>query len=100
MRLAYADHGPGPAVVLLHGFPVSRAMWDEQLSTIGSTYRVIAPDLRGHGESPAPEGIYTMDAMADDVIELLDLLGHSWKTSSAHRGRALTGPHPTAGGMS
>jgi len=49
-------------------------MWQEQLSGIGSTYRVIAPDLRGHGESPAPEGVYTMDEMADDVIELLETL--------------------------
>ena len=69
MHLAYADEGPGPVVVLLHGFPLSRAMWAEQLSGIGSIYRVIAPDLRGHGESPAPEGVYTMDEMADDVIE-------------------------------
>ena len=74
MRLAYADQGPGPVVVLLHGFPLSRAMWVEQLSGIGSTFRVIAPDLRGHGESPAPDGVYTMDEMADDVIELLETL--------------------------
>jgi pimeloyl-ACP methyl ester carboxylesterase len=74
MRLAYADLGPGPAVVLLHGFPLSRAMWAEQLAGLGTTYRIIAPDLRGHGESPAPEGVYTMDDMADDVIELLGTL--------------------------
>ena len=74
MRLAYADEGPGPVVVLLHGFPLSRAMWAEQLAGIGDTYRIIAPDLRGHGESPAPEGVYTMDEMADDVIELLGTL--------------------------
>ncbi len=77
MRLAYSDDGPGPVVVLLHGFPLSRAMWDEQVSGIGSTYRIIAPDLRGHGESPAPEGVYTMDEMADDVVELLDTLSIS-----------------------
>ena len=74
MDLAYADEGPGPVVVLLHGFPLSRAMWDEQLAGIGSIYRVIAPDLRGFGESPVPEGVYTMDAMADDVVELLETL--------------------------
>jgi pimeloyl-ACP methyl ester carboxylesterase len=74
MDLAYADEGPGPVVMLLHGFPLSRAMWVDQLSGIGSIYRVIAPDLRGHGESPVPEGVYTMDAMADDVVELLETL--------------------------
>src|SRR5262249_18294434 len=74
MRLAYSDEGPGPAVVLLHGFPLSRAMWVPQVSGVGSIYRIIAPDLRGHGDSPSPEGVYTMDEMADDVIELLDTL--------------------------
>jgi pimeloyl-ACP methyl ester carboxylesterase len=74
MDLAYADEGPGPVVILLHGFPLSKSMWEEQLSGIGSIYRVIAPDLRGFGESPVPEGVYTMDAMADDVVELLETL--------------------------
>jgi 3-oxoadipate enol-lactonase len=74
MLLAYVDEGPGRAVVLLHGFPLSRAMWAEQVPSIGAIYRVIAPDLRGHGESPAPEGVYTIDEMADDVIETLDSL--------------------------
>ena len=74
MLLAYSDDGPGPAVVLLHGFPLSRVMWAEQTGSIGATYRVIAPDLRGHGESPAPEGVYTIDEMADDVVETLDSL--------------------------
>jgi pimeloyl-ACP methyl ester carboxylesterase len=74
MRLAFLDEGPGPAVVLLHGFPLSGAMWKEQLDGIGSIYRLIVPDLRGHGGSPAPDGVYTMDEMADDVIELLDTL--------------------------
>ena len=74
MQLAFLDEGPGPAVVLLHGFPLSGAMWREQLTGVGSIYRLIVPDLRGHGASPAPDGVYTMDDMADDVIELLDTL--------------------------
>jgi len=74
MLLAFDDYGPGPVVVLLHGFPFDRSMWSAQESSVGSIYRVIAPDLRGHGETAAPEGVYTMDAMADDVIELLDAL--------------------------
>jgi pimeloyl-ACP methyl ester carboxylesterase len=50
-------------------------MWVEQQRALGSSYRVIAPDLRGHGQSDAPKGTYTMDEMADDVVELLDHLG-------------------------
>ena len=61
-------------VVLLHGFPLNRSMWKFQKATLGATYRVIAPDLRGHGETAAPDGPYPIDAMADDVIELLDAL--------------------------
>jgi pimeloyl-ACP methyl ester carboxylesterase len=49
-------------------------MWSEQISGLRSSYRVIAPDLRGHGGSPAPQEISTMDEMADDVAELLDEL--------------------------
>ncbi len=74
MLLAYDDYGPGPVVVLLHGFPLNRKIWSAQETSVGSMYRVIAPDLRGHGESAVPEGVYTMDTMADDVIELLDVL--------------------------
>ncbi len=74
MRLAHLDQGTGRAVVFLHGFPLSRAMWREQISGIGSSCRFIAPDLRGHGDSPTPDGAYTMDEMADDVVELLDAL--------------------------
>jgi pimeloyl-ACP methyl ester carboxylesterase len=76
MRLAYDDVGPGPVVVLLHGFPFNRSMWSAQLTGIGSIYRVIAPDLRGFGDTPVPEGesIYAMEEMADDVVELLDEL--------------------------
>src|SRR3954468_10571235 len=74
MLLNYTDDGPGPVVVLIHGFPLDLSMWDSQRTTIGSMYRVIAPDLRGHGRSAAPEGIYPIDDMADDVVEMLDAL--------------------------
>src|SRR5271157_5908196 len=74
MQLAFADTRRASVLVLLHGFPLSREMWASQITEIGKYYRVIAPDLRGHGDSSAPEGVYTMDEMADDVIELLDRL--------------------------
>lgn len=74
MLLHYTDDGPGRVVVLLHGFPLDHTIWDAQRGTLGSIYRLICPDLRGHGRTAAPEGVYTIDAMADDVIELLDAL--------------------------
>ena len=74
MLLAFDDVGPGPVVVLIHGFPLDRSMWSYQRSSLGSIYRLILPDLRGHGTTVAPDGIYTVDEMADDVLELLDTL--------------------------
>src|SRR5262245_59157204 len=72
MLLNYSDDGPGPVVVLIRGFPLHHTTWKAQIGSVGSIYRVIAPDLRGHGKSATPEGDYTIDAMADDVIETLD----------------------------
>lgn len=74
MLLDFDDDGPGPVVVLLHGFPLDRSMWSFQRSSVGSIYRLITPDLRGHGNTAAPEGVYHVDAMADDVVETLDAL--------------------------
>ena len=74
MQLAFNDNGPGPVVVLLHGFPLDRTMWASQVEAISCRYRVVTPDLRGLGTSCAPEGIYPMEDMANDVLELLDTL--------------------------
>lgn len=74
MQLAFEEKGPGPVVVLLHGFPLDRTMWVSQVEALSSRYRVVTPDLRGLGESPAPEGIYPMEDLANDVLELLDCL--------------------------
>ncbi len=77
MKLAYEEAGSGELVVLLHGFPLSRQMWRAQIDALSSGYRVVAPDLRGHGASPLGQGVATMEAMADDVLELVDSLGVS-----------------------
>jgi len=74
VRIAYDDAGSGRPVVLIHGFPLSRRMWRPQLSALQEHFRVIAPDLRGHGESTVPPGPYSMDAMAGDIAALLDRL--------------------------
>lgn len=75
INLAYDDVGNGPAVLLLHGFPLNRQMWRPQLAIlVAAGYRVIAPDLRGFGDSDAMDGPCTMDLLTDDVVELLDHL--------------------------
>src|SRR4051812_8452306 len=66
------DKRSGAVLVLVHGFPLDHTMWDEQSRGLASTFRVIVPNLRGHGRSEAPEGVATIDAMADDILETLD----------------------------
>lgn len=73
VSLIFDDVGSGETVVLLHGYPFNRSLWNEQIEVLKETHRVIAPDLRGLGESPATENA-TMEEMARDVAALLDSL--------------------------
>jgi len=73
IEMAYDDTGgDGPSVVLLHGFPFDRSLWREQAAALGAEYRVVTPDLRGHGASSVTGGQTTMETMAEDVAALLD----------------------------
>jgi len=74
VRLFYSDRGPknGTALLLVHGFPLDHRLWDIQLAGLSPMLRVIAPDLRGHGQSQVPPGPYSMDQHADDLAALLD----------------------------
>ena len=73
--LAHDDVGDGPAVVLIHGHPFNRSMWEPQLAALRDSFRVIAPDLRGYGDSPVAAGTVTMARLAADVRHLLDVKG-------------------------
>jgi pimeloyl-ACP methyl ester carboxylesterase len=75
MTLAYEDRGSGPAVVLIHGHPFDRSLWRPQLESLSATRRIVAPDLRGFGESTVTAGTVSMRELADDVWELLAELG-------------------------
>lgn len=72
---AYDDRGRGVPVVWIHGFPFHRGMWAPQVETLSDAGRMVAPDLRGFGESSRTSGPYTMERYADDVVALLDALG-------------------------
>lgn len=74
INLAYTDVGTGPPIVLIHGYPFNRSLWTEQTESLNSKYRVVAPDLRGFGESDSSEGTATMARMAEDVAALMDAL--------------------------
>lgn len=78
VRLARTVLGPagGPTVILLHGSPINRWMWRPQADElVGAGYRVVLPDLRGHGESPVVGEASTMERCAADVFSMADELG-------------------------
>ncbi len=73
--LAFDERGSGPAIVLVHGHPFSRRMWHGQLESLSDTFRVIAPDLPGYGESPVRGTTARPRDLADAVVELMDAIG-------------------------
>jgi pimeloyl-ACP methyl ester carboxylesterase len=77
LRFAVRDEGTGPAVLLLHGFPDSAALWRHQVDPlVAAGFRVVAPDLRGFGASdkPAELSAYRLATLAQDVVGILDAL--------------------------
>ncbi len=83
--IGYADEGHGVPLLFVHGFPLSRGAWQKQVDALRASCRVIAPDLRGFGESQAGTGAIPMAQYADDLHALLQqlktgpvvLIGHS-----------------------
>jgi len=80
VQLAYEERGSGFPFVLVHGFPFSRAMWERQLGGLANTARIIAPDLRGFGESEGTPT--TIEGLADDRLAC-SMRWHSLRWPSA-----------------
>ena len=74
-EIEYAASGSGPALLLLHAFPLGLSMWDAQAEALSTTHRVVRFDARGFGGSAVGEGPLTMERIADDGALLLDHLG-------------------------
>lgn len=64
----------GHPMVLLHGFGLNRSIWYDMVKKTLIDFPVILPDVRGHGESQAPDGAYPMTLLAEDILRLLDFL--------------------------
>jgi pimeloyl-ACP methyl ester carboxylesterase len=73
--MQYEDQGAGIPLLLIHGFPLNRTLWQPQIDSLPEIARVLAPDLRGHGLSDPVPGPYAMDRLAEDCLELMDKLG-------------------------
>jgi pimeloyl-ACP methyl ester carboxylesterase len=75
VQLFYRDSGAGEPLLLLHGFTGSGDDWQHVFAEPLDGYRIIAPDLRGHGRSTNPSGIFRFADVARDIFGLLDRLG-------------------------
>jgi pimeloyl-ACP methyl ester carboxylesterase len=77
IKMHYVDEGKGPAIVLLHGYPLSWYSWRNQIpALVEAGYRVIVPSQRGYGQTEAPENIedYDITTLSGDVVGLLNTL--------------------------
>lgn len=92
VRLHYVTAGEGEPVVLLHGWPQTWYEWRHVVPDLATEYTVVAPDLRGMGDSEKPRGGYDTNTVATDVRELVhhlgydsvSLVGHDWGMPTAY----------------
>lgn len=92
VRFHFAEQGEGPLVMLVHGFPERWFSWKKQIPAIAAAgYRVVAPDLRGYGQTERPADGYDVATLARDLASLITALGHEDATVIGHDwGGALT----------
>jgi haloacetate dehalogenase len=79
--IAVSTGGAGPPLLLIHGYPQMRTMWHATAPALARTFRVVAADLRGYGDSSKPPAgddfsAYSKRAMAADMVEVMSALGH------------------------
>jgi pimeloyl-ACP methyl ester carboxylesterase len=87
IHLHLAEQGEGPLVVLCHGFPESWYSWRHQLAALSAAgYRVVAPDMRGYGQSDRPAAIdqYTLFHLVGDMVGVIDALGAEQAVIAGH----------------
>ena len=87
IRIHLAEQGSGPLVLLCHGFPESWYSWRHQLSALSAAgFHVVAPDMRGYGQSSRPEQIdrYSMLHLVGDMVAVLDALGEKQAVIAGH----------------
>lgn len=85
IEIAAEVRGSGPAVLLLHGYPETKAMWDGVAAMLAADHTVVAADLRGYGDSAKPRGpLYAKREMARDQVALMRELGFARFTVVGH----------------
>jgi len=76
LMISYNDHGPenAPVILFIHGYPLNKSMWNRQVEELKSTYRVIAYDVRGHGDSDQGDKDFSIQLFEKDLIDFMDAL--------------------------
>ena len=98
-QITFDEIGTGPAVLLLHGAFQSRHLWRTTAAALAEHHSVIAPDLRGIGDSGAGDGVFDFKTVAAELAELMTELGHTEYAVVGHDlgggvGYALAALHP------
>src|SRR5689334_20468281 len=77
ISISYNDEGQdgAPVIIFIHGFPFNKSMWDGQLETLKDHYRVIAYDVRGHGDSDTGGKDFSIELFVEDLHALIHSLG-------------------------
>lgn len=100
INMSILDAGQGPLVLLCHGFPETKYSWRHQIDALAQAgYRAVAPDMRGYGDTDAPEHAeqYTVFHVVGDLVALLDaigekeavVVGHDWGATIAWQAALL-----------
>jgi len=84
VQLYFEEYGHGIPVVLIHGFPFDHTIWFPLVPLLKERARLILPDLRGFGKSPATRGVYDMGLLADDIKDMLDSLNIKQAVLAGH----------------
>ena len=76
LAISYIDEGSinNPTIILIHGFPLNKSMWNKQIKELKENYRVIAYDIRGHGNSDAGDDNFSIELFVNDMLSLMDTL--------------------------
>jgi len=74
--VSYTDQGSddAPVIIFIHGFPLNKTMWNYQIEALMGRFRVIAYDIRGHGNSDVGNDYFSIDLFANDLIQFMDML--------------------------
>jgi pimeloyl-ACP methyl ester carboxylesterase len=75
LNVYYEEHGLGKPLILLHGGTVSQIMWKQHIPILQKHFKVITPDLRGHGKTNNPYQKFSYRAMAEDLAAFIDVIG-------------------------